>query len=237
MKIIKIAHLYYDLMNLYGENGNIRALKKALTDQGISVIIDKLTIKDKINFNKYDVFYLGTGSEDDFKLVLADMIKYQQEIKEVIVQNKVFIATGNALNLFGKKLISLDGTELETLNIFDFVSLDTNERIVGEQIYTCDLIKHKVIGFQNRQTIIYDNLNHLFNVEKGTGTNPQDSNEGIKENNFYGTYLIGPLLIRNPYFTNYIIQRILENSAIEYQDLTEDISCLAYQEYLKLFDK
>ena len=108
MKTIKIAHLYYDLMNLYGENGNVRALEKTLNEQGINPIIDKLTIKDNINFNKYDVFYLGTGSEDDFKLVLADIIKYQSDIKEAIANNKVFITTGNALNLFGKKVIFIE---------------------------------------------------------------------------------------------------------------------------------
>ena len=53
---IKIAHLYYDLMNLYGEQGNILALKEAFNKQNIDTEIDTLTIKDDIDFKKYDIF-------------------------------------------------------------------------------------------------------------------------------------------------------------------------------------
>ena len=62
MKTIKIAHLYYDLMNLYGENGNVRYLKKKLEDQDVEVKVYFLSVDDEIDFSKYDIYYIGTGS-------------------------------------------------------------------------------------------------------------------------------------------------------------------------------
>ena len=69
MKKFKIAYLYYDLMNLYGENGNIRYLEKKLKEQDIDVQIDLLSIPDKIDYKKYDFYYIGAGSEKNEILV------------------------------------------------------------------------------------------------------------------------------------------------------------------------
>ena len=102
MKIIKIAHLYYDLMNLYGENGNVKCLEKYLTKQNIKVEISYLTKDNKIDFNNYDIFYIGSGNNDSFKIALQDLKKYIDEISNTI-NDKFFIVTGNAINLFGNK--------------------------------------------------------------------------------------------------------------------------------------
>ena len=101
--IIHIAHLYYDLMNLYGENGNIKALIYALKSQNIKVNLDKLTINDEIDFNKYDLIYIGCGTESNELIVLNDILKYKKDIKKYIENNKFILATGNSFELFGKK--------------------------------------------------------------------------------------------------------------------------------------
>ena len=77
MNKIYIAHLYYDLMNLYGENGNILALEKAFNDQDLYTEVVNLTIGDKIDFNKYDIYYIGSGSEANQLLVINDILKYK----------------------------------------------------------------------------------------------------------------------------------------------------------------
>ena len=85
---IKIAHLYYDLMNLYGENGNVRALKKYFEQENVECEIHFLTINDIINFNDFDLYYIGMGSEKSQELVIEDLKKYKKEIKEAINNNK-----------------------------------------------------------------------------------------------------------------------------------------------------
>ena len=81
MKSIHIAHLYYDLLNLYGENGNIKALKKELENQGLNVYIHFLTIDDELDLEKYDFVYIGAGTENNQKIVLPHLMKYKNIIK------------------------------------------------------------------------------------------------------------------------------------------------------------
>ncbi len=236
MKTIKIAHLYYDLMNLYGENGNTRVLCKKLVDQGLKVEVHFLSIDDEIDFSKYDIFYIGSGSEENENIVLEHLKNYLSDLKNAINEGKFFIVTGNALELFGTKLINLDDSSINTLGIFDYECKVTDFRIIGEQVFTCPLIKEKIIGFQNRNTVISDYPNHLFEVLTGTGYKPKVMQEGILEKHFYGTYLLGPLLVRNPYLLDEIVKEILKFHKLSYKGSNkDDVSYKAYHEYIKNF--
>lgn len=186
--IIRVAHLYYDLMNLYGEIGNLKVIEYQLKKQKINVIIDKLSLNDKIEFEKYDLIYMGSGTKKSTLLVLEDLKKYKQQVKEYIENNKFMLVTGNSINVFSKKI-----GDTEALNIFDFNISYSNTRLVG------DVILDNIIGFQNRDTLIENNNNPIFN----------NSEIGIHYKNFYGTYIIGPLLIRNPNFSQKFIKNLI----------------------------
>ena len=95
MKTIKIAHLYYDLMNLYGENGNVRFLKYKLEEQDIKTEIHFLSIDDKIDFNKYDFYYIGTGSRENQELVLEDTIRTTKNLSKLDLELKLLIEYTN----------------------------------------------------------------------------------------------------------------------------------------------
>ncbi len=185
---IRVAHLYYDLMNLYGEIGNLKVIEYQLKKQKINVIIDKLSLNDKIEFEKYDLIYIGSGTKKSTLLVLEDLKKYKQQVKEYIENNKFMLVTGNSINVFSKKI-----GDTEALNIFDFNISYSNARLVG------DVILDNIIGFQNRDTLIENNNNPIFN----------NSEIGIHYKNFYGTYIIGPLLIRNPNFSQKFIKNLI----------------------------
>ena len=238
MKTFKIAHLYYDLMNLYGENGNIRYLKQALEEQDMKVEIHFLTINDQIDFNKYDFFYMGMGSSDNQNIVLNDILKYKKEIKEAINNGKYFLITGNSLDLFGKS-ITKNNQEYQALNTFNYFVIEEEFRIVGPQYYNCKLLNnHNIIGFTNRNSLLKDGYNPLFNVIEGTGCtiDKEDTNEGFKEKNFYGTYLLGPLLVRNPFFTDYLVKNICKQNNIKYKEPNQNnFAYKAYYEYIKNF--
>ncbi len=235
MKKIKIVHLYYDLMNLYGENGNIRYLKRKLEEQDFDVSVSFQSIDDAIDYTKGDFYYIGTGSEENKKIVLEHIIKDKDKINKAIDDNKYFLVTGNALDLFGKK-INTEDDEIEGLGIFDYEVNEEDLRVVGEQYYESKLIKEKIVGFQNRNSILMNNgANTLFKVIKGTGNKPNDLEEGILEKNFFGTYLLGPILVRNPYFTEYIVKKICKDFNVKYKKIDKDVSYKAYQEYLNNF--
>lgn len=224
MKTIKIAHLYYDLMNYYGEQGNVLALKTAIEYAGFKVNVKTLSVDDEIDFEKYDIFYMGMGTKRNQEIVRKDILKYKDKIENVI-DKKMFIMTGNSYELFGKKI-----DDKKCLGIFNFSS-KTTDRIVGEQVLKCDIIKETIIGFQNRFSSNNIKDDFLFEVIKGTGNDLESKVEGIHKNNFFGTYLLGPILIRNPYFKDALLKYIgidkVNTKLVDYK---------AYHEYLKNFN-
>lgn len=228
--MIKILHLYYDLLNLYGEQGNILALKQAFKNQNIEVKIDYLTINDKIKPNDYDLIYLGSGSDDNLLIVLEDIKKYKKDLKKYIENKKHILATGNSFLLFGKTFNSK-----ECLGIFNYYS-KSSERISSEALFSTYSISN-IIGFQNKTYLINNQKNHLFNVINGLPDNLKSTHEGYHEHNFYGTSLLGPLLIRNPHFTNSIIKEILEKNNLIYNEYNDELLLNAYNEYIKNFIK
>jgi CobQ-like glutamine amidotransferase family enzyme len=233
MKNVNILHLYYDLMNLYGEYGNIIALRDAFKQQGIEVNIDKKSLGDTIDFMKYDIVYIGEGSEFNQELVRQDILKYKDDINQYIEKNKILIATGNSYELFGDKI-----DDKEALGIFHFksffktITTDVGDRIVNEEIMDADFLGSPIVGFVNRNSVNDIKDGYLFKVRKGYGNDIKDKFEGIHYKNFFGTYLLGPLLIRNPYLLDYILSDFLGD---KYKEIdTPDKK--AYEEYLKTYN-
>lgn len=214
---MNIAYLYHDLLNLYGDSGNVLALKKNLEDQKIKVNISYLSINDKLDFSKYDITYIGSGTENNLKIAFEHLKKYKKDIKNNIENNKFFFITGNSIELFGK----------EYLNIFNYNIVKPGNRLKGETIVKSDFIKQNIIGFQNQENYINNIEYPLFKEIKKIDNYPIDY-EGIHYKNFYGTYIIGPILIRNPELLKYII-KTLSNKKLKGLNLTLDKK--AYEMY------
>lgn len=202
---ITIAHLYYDILNLYGESGNIKILKYALEKSGYKVIIKFVTVDDILEFDTYDLVYMGMGIPENFNIVIKHLKKYKKDIETYINNNKLFIATGNSYELFGKYM-DLSNIRINTLGIFNFTSKLQNERLVSEISAKSNLFQDEIIGFLNTTTF-NNNRKHPFLTYK---LNDKEVREGILYKNFIGTYVVGPILARNPLLLEYVI-RILGN--------------------------
>lgn len=231
---IKIAYLYYDLMNLYGESGNIKVLKQQLEKQSINVSISFLTIDDEIDFTKYDFFYMGCCTENNQKIVLNNLLKYKVAIEQSIDEGKFFLCTGNSLELFGNFIIE-NNKKYTGLGIFDFESKHENFRMVDEVLFKCPFIEDYVLGFQNQCGVIKSDCLNLFDVIKGVGSYPNSKKEGIYFHNFWGTYVIGPLLIRNPELLKFLVKKIImsKNSKFKFKRFNQKYEKLAYANFLK----
>ncbi len=211
---MKILHLYYDLMNLYGEYGNVIVLNKHLLDQGINSIIDKKSIGDDIDFKQYDFIYIGSGSERNEMLALADLKKRYKSFKEAIDNGSIIFLTGNAMELLGKKVNNEDG-----LNIVNITSEFTNNRYTGDVILKNDSIG-EVVGFINKCSIIkHDESIKLFDYVFKDSNLPSDKSEGYHIKNIYGTHVIGPILVKNPNLMKAIVLKLLEKENVKYKDI------------------
>ena len=241
--MINILHLYYDLLNLYGENANTRCIERCLKLNNIKVNIDYKSIDDKIDFKKYDLIYIGSGSEEDLLIALQDIKTRHDEIKKYIEDNKYLILTGNSMDLFGEYIES--DKKIDALGIFKYQTKFINEsafenastdRIVGEVRATTKLIDKEIIGFQNRCDLNINVDNPLFKTDNKFSNDLESDDEGFSHKNVYATHIIGPLLVRNPYLTDYILERLCKDKKLDYK-VSDELSIKAYTKYLENFQK
>lgn len=203
MKIV-IGHLFYDLLNLYGESGNILALKRKLENENIEVEVKQISINNELNLDELDYIYIGSGTEQNQLIALDYLKKYKDDIIEAINNQKLFLVTGNAIELFGKEIVINENTRIEAIGAFDYYTIRTKDRRVCECNFNFKETNKKIIGFMNCQGITKNIKSPLF-VKYKEDSNEILLEEGIHEKNFFGTYVIGPLLVRNPEFLEYII--------------------------------
>ncbi len=227
---IKILHLFYDLMNLYGEYGNIKSLKKCLEQENAEVIIDCLSLENDIDFTKYDFIYIGSGTENNQKIALNYLLNYRDELVKAYNSGVVILATGNAFEMFGKTITDCKNTIHKALGLFDFYTVETDKkRTLTDQLCTTSLFEGYLVGFINKASEIFDVTNELFSAELGTGNNGKALKEGYVSNNFYGTHLTGPCLVKNPNFMEYIVKIILKNKGMKFNDLKLHYERKAYE--------
>ena len=236
--MINVLHLYYDLLNLYGENANTRCIKRALELNKIKENVDLKSIGDKIDFKKYDLIFIGSGSEEDLLLALEDIKTRKEELKKYIEDDKYLILTGNAMDLFGEYIETDKKTD--ALGIFKYQTKFINEsifenastdRIVGEIKAKTKLIKQEIIGFQNRCDLNLNIKTPLFKIDKKFSNDLENENEGFTYKNVYATHIIGPLLIRNPYLTDYILSNLCKDKKLKYE-VSDQLSIDAYNKYI-----
>ena len=200
---MKIAYLYYDFLNLYGESGNIKIISNILKYNKIKHEILYLSLDDKLEFDKYDLVYIGSGTEDNLLIALKHLSKYKNDIKKYIEDNKFMLVTGNSVDMFGKKI-----EDNKALNIFDYEVTKGKRKM--EEVY-----HNNILGFIN---------NNSYNSE-------YSDIDIIRYNNFYGTYILGPILVRNPHLVKQFLND-LTNKKLKY-DLK--LETKAYNEFIKNF--
>ena len=213
---MRIAYLYYDFLNLYGESGNIKIIDNVLKSNKIKHEILYLSLDDELDFDSYDLVYIGSGTEENQKIALKHLMNYQEDIKKYIENNKFMLVTGNSVDMFGEKIIADE--EYDGLGVFDY-TITRGKRKMEEVYLDSEITKHKILGFINNNSYI-DEINF-----------PLFKEEGVKYNNFYATYILGPILVRNPDFIKYFLNS-LTGKKLKYDLKLETKS---YNEFVKNF--
>lgn len=236
MRELKILYLYPDILELYGDFGNIQILKYRLEKRGIKVIIEQYSIGDNTpNFNNYDLVFAGGGADQEQGILADDLIKYKDNIKDAINNGVFFLLICGAYQLFGKYYKSADGNIVPGLEVFDYYTEainDRKKRCIGNIVIEANLNgkSSKIIGFENHGGQTFNISNPFGKVLFGNGNKFGDTEEGYFQKNVIATYLHGPLLSKNPELTDYIIKYCLdrkydENITLEPLDDTFEELC------------
>lgn len=206
-----IAHMYPDLMNLYGDRGNLICLQKRMEWYGLDCEIKSIHLRDKLDFNQIDMLFMGGGSDREQGLVYHDLIQKSDQLLEQINKGLPMLCVCGAYQLLGAYYKSQDGTKMDGLGFFPFYTVSKPGRLIGNILIESEINGQKttVVGFENHGGRTYFDdakLQGLGTVIKGFGNNGEDKTEGMQFKNLIGTYLHGPLLPKNPVLADFFIQ-------------------------------
>ena len=195
MKELKILYLYPDILELYGDYGNIQVLKYRLEKRGFKTTITPYTIGDEApNFKDFDIVFAGGGADQEQSILAKDLVKYKNNIKEAIENKVFFLLICGAYQLFGKYYKDVDGNIIDGLDIFPYYTEainDRKKRCIGNIIIDVELNgnKSKVIGFENHGGQTFNIDSPFGKVLFGNGNKFGDTNEGFFLENVIATYL------------------------------------------------
>ncbi|KAJ50894.1 hypothetical protein BD780_000122 [Clostridium tetanomorphum] len=209
---LNICHLYPDLLNVYGDIGNVLILKHRAEKRDIKVNIINLSIDTPFASNDYDIVFFGGGQDYEQSIVSKDLIENKKEaIKNYIDDGKVFLSICGGYQLLGNYYTTPDGEKLDGLGILDIYTEAGNTRFIGNTVIKNEDFDETYVGFENHSGRTYiGNLKPLGKVIKGYGNNGEDGYEGCIYKNTYCTYFHGSLLSKNPELADRLIKTALE---------------------------
>lgn len=207
---ITIGHLYPDLLNLYGDRGNIACMMQRCLWRGIAAETIEFNTGDSIDFSQLDIVLLGGGSDREQAIVCKNLLEIQSQFQEYVEDNGVVIAVCGGYQLLGKYYKTDDGM-IEGLNLVDIYTEQEEGRLIDNIVLKSPLADMPVVGFENHGGRTYINDNQPFGrVLYGSGNDGKSGYEGVIYKNVIGTYLHGPLLPKNPQICDYLIRKALE---------------------------
>lgn len=227
MYTLTICHLYPDLLNLYGDRGNIIALTKRCEWRGIQVHIRQVSLGDRFNPDECDILFMGGGQDYEQSIIQDDLLKGKREaIKEAVEAGKVILAVCGGMQLLGRYYRTHDGKEIECIGAIDLWTHGSHDRLIGNLVFECDFLKKDgfdglVVGFENHsgKTWMGPGVRPMGKVVAGFGNNGEDGNEGAVYRNAYCTYSHGSLLPKNPALADHLITLALKNRYADFETL------------------
>ncbi len=218
---IRIMHLYPDLLNLYGDKGNIECLKHRLSWRGIEAEVVEVMSDDTPDISAADIIFLGGGSEREERTVYEKLAPYREELVSYVENGGTLIAVCGGYELLAKSCESNNET-LEALGILDIYSVSGGDRLTDNVVLQSDLCDSKIVGFENHSgRMKTGSYAPLGKVLCGNGNDGESGYEGVVYKNVIATYLYGPLLPKNPELCDYILKNTLKHKYPEFDRLTE----------------
>ncbi len=216
MTKLVIGHFYPDLLNLYGDRGNVLALYRRAANRGFDVEVEQISVGDKVDPSKLDICFLGGGQDSEQNIMKDDLVKNKGSlIKDMIEDGKVFLTICGGYQMLGKYYKEHDGNMLECLGAIDYYTEGEKERFINDTVYELELPsgeKVKIAGFENHsgRTYLGEGIKPFMKVITGHGNNGKDGMEGVHYKNIFGTYSHGSLLPKNPEITDLLIETALK---------------------------
>lgn len=212
---LRICHLYPDLLNLYGDRGNIIVLTSRAQRRGIVVTVTEAGLGDRIDPDAADLFFIGGGEDRQQRIAATDLVNLKRGPLEAAVEDgAVVLAVCGGYQLAGRFYRPAEGDDLPGLGLLDLWTEHPGPgtpRLIGNLVIQPEGQDPPLVGFENHggRTHLGPGARPLGRVIAGHGNNGNDGWEGAVARRVYGTYLHGPLLPKNPAFADRLIREAL----------------------------
>ena len=206
---LRLVHLYGDLMNLYGDRGNIIVFQRRSAWRGIDLEVVDVSVGDEVDPASSDLFFFGGGQDREQDTVSRDLLAGNgRAICRAVEDGAALLAVCGGYQLLGHSFRSAEGTEIPGVGLFDAHTIAGARRMVGNLLVQDALDKGRsLVGFENHsgRTYLGSGVEPLGRVLVGHGNNGEDRLEGARYRAAIGTYLHGPVLPKNPWLADWLL--------------------------------
>lgn len=241
---LTIGYLYGDLMNIYGDIGNIIALKKRAEWRGIKVKLINISINSRFHLRgestKPDLYFFGGGQDQAQELVSKDLIKSEKGkvIKKEVERGIPLLSVCGGYQLLGEYYKPHKGPKLPGTNLFPIYTLASHDRMIGNIVI--ESMFGKLVGFENHsgKTYLKKGALPFGMINNGFGNNGADKTEGCLYKNAIGCYMHGALLPKNPKLADWLLRKALEvkyGKEIELRSLDDTLELQAQSKAIQKF--
>ena len=211
---LNICHMYPDVLNLYGDRGNILCLRRRLEWRGFGVSVTELPIGDQNDLTGFDLIFIGGGQDFEQETLLDDLHRGKDlSLKSAIEDGVAVLAICGGYQMLGNYYETHDGQRCDFIGAVDLYTVGGEKRMIGNDLFRCAPLSggSTVVGFENHsgRTYLGAGVEPLGTVLKGYGNNGADGTEGVRWKNVFGTYSHGPLLPKNPALCDTILTTAL----------------------------
>jgi CobQ-like glutamine amidotransferase family enzyme len=224
---LRVCALYPELMNIYADRGNIQVLRARCAWRGLGFELRASTLGDPLDPDAHDLFYIGGGQDRDQIAVAEDMVATKRDALHAAAERgSVVLAVCGGYQLLGRSYQlgdrSVPGVELVRLETVR----EEGPRLIGNCAIEADLGggPRVIAGFENHggRTYLDEGERPLGRVLSGHGNNGRDGAEGVRRGNVIGTYLHGPLLPKNIWLADRLVELALDVELAPLDDALEE---------------
>lgn len=205
---LRVAHLYPDVMNIYGDRGNAIALRYRCEARGIACEVVDVRAGEPFDPAAFDIVLIGGGQDREQRRIADDLLAKGPAIREAVDDGQPVLAVCGGFQLFGHRYVDHDGGVIPGISVFDMETRHPGpraDRCIGDVVVETEL--GEIVGFENHggRTYLAPGQKPFGTVVRGRGNNASDRTEGARRRNAIGTYLHGSLLPKNPALADQLI--------------------------------
>ena len=206
---IRVGHLYPDYLNIYADRGNIAVLARRAAARGHELDVQAIGMGDPVP--EVDLFYVGGGQDREQELVAHDLAAKAEAMEEAVANGAAVLAVCGGYQFLGRSYRDVAGVELPGIGLLPLETIAGTRRMIGDVLLQCEWAGEPLAGFENHagRTLLDEGAEPLGRVLSGFGNDGASGYEGCRAGRVYGTYLHGPLLPRNPWFADRLLQDAL----------------------------